>query len=399
MANNYLKVNMLGSFSINFRENVLSDSDNRSRKVWLLLAYMIYYRKRPIQQQEMITLLWRDDTDIANPGNAIKTMLHRVRSMLNALGDGVGYELIIRKNGTYAWNPKIATKLDIEEFGDLVAGAAKAKDDKTKLKRYLDAISLYNGDFLPKLGAEPWIMPITVYYHNQYLQAVKQALPLLENNAQYDEVVALCRKALQYEPFDEDIYYILMRNLLLLGQNQEVVDIYKDISGSFFANFGVLPSDNIRALYHEAARTVNDSALPLNMILSQLHEQDPEGGALFCDYDFFKNIYQAEARFVARSGDAIHIGLITVTDTKNKELGKRSQRITMANLQDLICKNLRRGDVVARCSGSQFIILLPQANYENSNMVLERIVKSFYRQYPHTPARLTSSLHPIEPVL
>ena len=38
----------------------------------------------------------------------------------------------------------------------------------------------------------------------------------------------------------------------------------------------------------------------------------------------------------------------------------------MNNLQVLVQNNLRRGDVIARCSISQYIILLPQANYETA---------------------------------
>ena len=46
---------------------------------------------------------------------------------------------------------------------------------------------------------------------------------------------------------------------------------------------------------------------------------------------------------------------------------------------------------------SQYILLLPQANYENSCKVCERIIKAFCRQYPHSPAQLHYSVQPLEP--
>ena len=49
-----LKVNMLGGLSIRSGDVEINDGDNRSRKVWLLLAYMIYCRKRPITQEELV---------------------------------------------------------------------------------------------------------------------------------------------------------------------------------------------------------------------------------------------------------------------------------------------------------------------------------------------------------
>ena len=69
----------------------------------------------------------------------------------------------------------------------------------------------------------------------------------------------------------------------------------------------------------------------------------------------------------------------------------------MKNLLDQIRYSLRRGDVVAPCSVSQYIMMLPQANYENSCMVMDRIIPTFCRQYPHSPARLQYAVLPMEP--
>ena len=39
-----IQVCMLGEFSLSTETQQLCDSDNRSRKVWTLLAYLIYHR-------------------------------------------------------------------------------------------------------------------------------------------------------------------------------------------------------------------------------------------------------------------------------------------------------------------------------------------------------------------
>lgn len=94
-----LKVNMLGGLSIQSGGAEINDSDNRSRKVWLLLAYMIYCRKRPVTQEELVRLLWDDGDNVTNPANALKTMFHRVRTTLDRLGDSAGHILIVRQGG------------------------------------------------------------------------------------------------------------------------------------------------------------------------------------------------------------------------------------------------------------------------------------------------------------
>ena len=71
----------------------------------------------------------------------------------------------------------------------------------------------------------------------------------------------------------------------------------------------------------------------------------------------------------------------------------------MEQLGQVLRTNLRRGDTISRCSVSQYIIMLPKANYENSCMVCDRLVRAFFRQYPHSPADIHYSVQPLEPAV
>ena len=186
--------------------------------------------------------------------------------------------------------------------------------------------------------------------------------------------------------------------LLRLASQPEAIALYDNMSNLLFANFGIMPSDAIRALYRDATR-VNDHVVSLNLLQEQLLETSETDGALFCDYDFFKIIYHAEARAMIRSGDAAHLALLTVSGINGAELAKRSLTRSMENLQVLVCNNLRVGDVATRCSLSQFAMLLPMANYENSCMICERIIKAFFRQYPHAPVQVNFGVQPLDPKL
>ena len=392
-----LNVQMLGEFSITMGEKQISDGGNRSRKVWLLLAYMIYNRNRSVSQEELVELLWGDEEDSTNPLNALKTMLHRVRAMLNQLEPGAGHILIVRRGGSYAWNTDVPIEFDIERFDNLCRRATSKTQENSRLTHMLQALTLYQGDFLSKLSTEPWVVPIAAYYHNLYTHTLLDALPLLEKRGEWEQVIQLCRAALKVEPYHEEIYRHLMRSLMECSDQKGAVQVYEEMSELLFSNFGVMPSDESRAVYREALRTVSDRAIPMGLVREQLKEQNAVPGALICDYDFFKAIYQMTARSVARTGDAVHIGLLTLSSADGKELSKRSVERAMENLQEQIRLNLRRGDVAAQCSVSQFILMLPQANYENSCMVCQRIGKAFARQYPHSPAKIHFSVHPLEP--
>lgn len=392
-----LKVRMFDGFSLANATREISDDDNRSYKVWLLLAYMIYCRNRPVSQEELIHLLWGESEGSSNPTNALKTMFHRVRSLLDQLDCGAGHSLIIRRRGSYAWNPDCPLTLDADTFESLCKEGAAAAEEDTKLECYLQALALYRGSFLPKLATESWVVPVNAYFSGLYAQAVHDTVSLLEKHGRPEEVISLCRKAVEIEPYDEFLYLHLIRGLLDRGDQKDALSVYESMSDMMFSNLGVMPSDELKALYREAARTVNDREISPGIVREQLKESAGHSGALFCGYDFFKVIYHAEARGVARSGSNAHLGLLTVSGENGEELSRQSLDRCMENLQDLILDSLRKGDIVSRCSIFQFILLLPQASYESSCMVMERIYKAFRRQYPHSPAKLRYSVQPLDP--
>jgi len=392
-----LKVRMLGGFSLEYGKNSVDDQNNRMRKVWLLLACLIYSRNSRLTQEHFINLLQGGSEESADPNGKLKAVFYRLRTMLNQLDASAGHDWIVRKNGTYAWNPEISLQLDVEEFEALCSAAASAGGEEQK-KLYLKALDLYRGDFLPKLNMESWVMPISAYYHQMYLNAVEQTLRLLEGDGAWAQIVSVCQQALKIEPYSEVIYQYLMRGCIAVNDRAGAVRAYEDMSELLFSTFGVMPSDESRQIYREALRETGSATIPAGTVRDQLKESDGAKGALYCEYDFFKMLYQVQARSIGRTGDVIHIALFSFHGHGRKELSRRSLDRAMDNFQEIVVSNLRQGDVVTRCSISQFIVMLPQANYEDSCKVCQRILKAFYRQYPHSPADIRSTVHPLEPV-
>ena len=390
-----LQVQMLGQFTLRYGDRTISDSDDRSRRVWSLLAYMLYNHGRSFAQEELIHLYWSNSEKSADPGNALKSIFHRIRTALDKLQPGLGRLLIRRKAGRYFWNNVMPLSLDIEDFEAHFHAAEAAGDDDVRLAEYQAALALYAGDPLPRMTDEIWTIPIVAYYHSLYTRAAAGAIELLEKQERTVEAVALCRRAIHIEPYQEDLYEHLMRGLLRTGDMKGAMSVYEEMSELQLAHFGVMPSETLRTLYRQATRTVNDRTLTMDEVCSQLAEPAPHGGAMVCEYDFFKILYRAEARSIARNGHSANICLLSVSGKDGEMLARRSLDPAMNNLQVLVQNNLRRGDVIARCSISQYIILLPQANYENSRMVADRLVSAFYRRYPHSPARLRYTVQPL----
>ena len=395
-AMSLLTIQTLGEFSLKYGENKISDRDNRSKKVWLLLAYLLCNKQTPVPQKKLIELLWGDDPASSNPENALKITFHRLRTMLDGLWPNAGRELIVHRDAGYVWNGAVEYTLDTEEFDRLVD--AQTMEEEARIAGCLSAMELYKGDFLEKLSSETWVIPITTHYHNRYIELVTELVPLLMQRERFTEAVAICRSAARVEPYHEPLHSLLIRALGAAGDQKAAAAAYEELAKKLFDDFGIMPSDEVRRAYREATQTLSDQTLPMEQVLEHLQEQAPASGALQCEYDYFKVLCYVEARAMERSGKATHIALLSITPAlENKPLSKRSLNTALEHLQNEIRTNLRRGDTFARCSGSQFIIMLPQANYENSCMVCRRITGAYARKYPHSPVKLHFMVQPLTP--
>ncbi len=385
-----LYIRMFGNFSLRSQHGYISSDNSRSKKVWLLLAYLLCKRGHPVSRNELIRLFWGNASN-HNPENALKTTLHRARTLLNQLWPSAGYELIIWNNGNYSWNPDIPLSADVDEFVRL--SQKDERDEPQWLQDVLDALSLYRGDFLSSLPTETWIIPLTAYYHNLYIQNVLDVVPFLFNQNRHQEAADICRKALSAEPYHEPLHCLFMQTLLALGDFNGAAAVYEEFRDRLFFDLGIKPGDEARAIYR-AATTVSSQALSIDIVLEHLQETDAKAGALQCEFDYFKILCYAESRGMARTGKTTHISILTVSDSI-RPLTRQNLDTAMERLGEQIRLTLRRGDAFSRCSASQFIILIPHANYENSCMISRKILNAFTRRYPNCPARIDFNVHPL----
>lgn len=391
----HIHVKMLGEFSFQAGGNKISDSDNRTKKIWLLLSYLLCQRGHAVSQRKLIELLWGEEPSSSNPENALRITFHRMRVMLNQLWPTAGRDLILHRDNGYIWNDEIPITLDCEVFERLCD--PKTHDEEAKLKSYLDALALYGGDFLEKQSSETWVIPISTHYHNLYVNAVLEAAALLSAREHHKEAADICRTAISAEPYHEPLHQVLMKELAAMGDQKGAAAVYEALSKRFFDDFGIRPNEQTRAVYRAAVHAISETTLAMDAVLEHLQEQDAASGTMQCDYDYFKVLCHAESRSMERNGKATHIVLLSVSSGGEAPLAKRTLYRVMEQLGEQIRLNLRRGDTFSRCSASQYIIMLPQANYENSCMVCRRVIGAFTREHPHVAAKVNYMVQPLTP--
>ena len=390
-----LQISMLGGFSLAYLGGAAIDyQSNRSNKLWMVLAYLLTHRGKQITQDELIDILWADE-DIDNPANTLKTLRHRLCSMLDELGGMPGKEMIRYNHGIYAWNEEVDCIIDIDQFSTYCALAEQEQNPEQKASYYLNAIEYYGGDFLPKLSSEMWVMSTHAYYHAEYLRVVKKCIALLQGTKRYYEIITVCRKAVAIEPYDEELHRELIYALVNTGAKQSALSHYEKVKETFYREFGLNLSEDLVELYKQIIAESNDYEVDLSIIKEQLQEEAAPG-AFYCEYALFKEIYRLMTRMLERNGQSVYLCLISVTDKNGKRIvNTKKQSEAVGKLRTAIQFSLRRGDVFTRYSVSQYLVLLSAINYENTEMVLDRIQANFKRDNPNLAVRLVKSSRPV----
>ena len=118
-------------------------------------------------------------------------------------------------------------------------------------------------------------------------------------------------------------------------------------------------------------------------------------GPFFCEYCIFQETYRLIARQASREGRSVYLCLLTVYDSNDEIPSLNKLDAAMKRLENAINASLRRGDVVSRYSGAQYVILLPNITYEDGGMVMERIIKQYYQANRRSILRLKYKLEQI----
>lgn len=395
--NKILQVQMFERFYIRDEENILDEEQIRSDMVTKLLIYILIHHKKQIRIQELSEALWQEGQS-DNPIGALKNLMYRLRSVLKKEWGEQNY--IITGRGVYFWNPELSINIDAEEFEQLYKQAVQTSDKEEKITYYRDALKLYKGIFLPNLSGEYWAASMATYYHSMYLSAVKSLARLLEEENRYEEMGRVCSGAIHLDALDEEIQCLFIQ--ALIGQNKQnlAIEQYHKAVEILYDNLGVKPSDAMRQLYTELLKRKHDQELDLGLIQDELRSDDDRKGAFLCEYGVFKKAYHLEARRAMRYGVALYLSLITLFPSipleNNSDAYLKIINSGMNAMQDALMNVLRNGDVVARYSSSQFIVMLPQCTDEASRKVMERIQERFYTENRKLKVRIQYSIEEME---
>lgn len=373
-----LEIATLGRFGVRCGDILLSEKAKRSYRLWDLFRFLITFRDRGSPPELIAETLWPDH-EYEDPTGAVRTMVYRLRRLLTEKSGCTETDFITFHQGGYQWNTKVNYRLDADEFERLCMQAAQvaaAKHTEQAIDLYHQALSMYKGEYLPESSHHEWAIPVRHRYHRIYLKALAEMILLLKGARRHGEIITICERAFDVEPLEEEIHLAFLEALMATGRQKQARAHYEYITSALYRELGVKPSAAMRSLYQRMRDDQPGMELDLSIIQESLREQQQAEGAFLCDPATFRSLYKLETRRGERSGQAVFLVLLTLTGPDFEPPHPAILRPAVRELEDLLVKNLRKGDIVSQWNEAQFLIIMPGLNMEHAEMVLRRIKNS-----------------------
>ena len=114
-------------------------------------------------------------------------------------------------------------------------------------------------------------------------------------------------------------------------------------------------------------------------ITTRLREKKMEG-SFVVEYGSFEKIYRFLERNIARENRQVQCVLFTVNEPEDKVLDSFALQRQMEHLEHAVSSSLRKGDVTTNYRSSQMLALLVDANQENAQIVVDRILQKYQKE-------------------
>ena len=381
MEEKRLRIKMLGGFSVYYGDIPIITERSRNSKVVQLLEYLLVMRHRAVPQEELTDILLHD-ADSDNLNNVLKNLVYRLRKLF--LLEGVpDVEFVYYKKGCYGFTDAVPIWMDVEAF---IETAEKTRDmdlsDEDRLQLALESLTLYGGDFLPRLSGEPWAMVRTVQYQGIYRDCIQLAYDLLANQGEYLQILELVHRATILYPYDEALHGLHISCLFELRRYKEALEEYETVANMLMDELGIRPSQELQDLYRNISARMQPFSDSVMEIREGMSEEEYRDGAYYCNYYDFTSTYRFIVRHMERSGQSAFLMLCSMVPSDMATLSNNKRVAELASAFRKAAEfSLRRGDVYTRYSTGQFLLLLMDINQENCHLVAKRLRANFYNGY------------------
>lgn len=200
--------------------------------------------------------------------------------------------------------------------------------------------------------------------------------------------VVLVRRAIDADPTNE-----ALQQRLIEGLRQTERDTDADQQVELAARLNSAARDEMMADYYDRIQRAS-RALETGLVQfkEELMRGEDNNRAIVCDRRVFRSLFCLQRRGMERTGGHALLGILTLTEL---DPASEKREAALNGLVKIMLLNLRRGDVITRLDESTIAMFLPNADESAANIIIDRLKRSFYLQFPSTGRTLSCAISAI----
>ena len=255
-----LKIRLLGGFRVEHNGKALTDWE--SFKTEALFAFLVLHPRETFRRPYLAGLLWPEKPE----RKAFTNLRHSLHKLRRVLPRHERYLHIDRVRAGFV--PKAKYWLDVEEFLRLLqeaepdpapgSSSSPSSDTDVNLPKLVEAVGLYRGSFLEGHPAHEvdeweWVARVREGLEARQVWALERLAEGYAKRAEHGEAAAYARKAVELQPYREELYRRLMRHLIAHGDFGEAARVYRECVRAL-EELGLTPGARTRELWEGIAR-------------------------------------------------------------------------------------------------------------------------------------------------
>lgn len=245
-------VRVFGGLEVSIGGRTVRERDWKKRKARLLFAMLVTRRGQDVPRDTVFEYLW-PELDEERAKNNLYVAWSTMKSVLVGPGQK-GPCPYVESVGGVCRTVRTNVRADVDEFEAALVRAREAEtagNAREALTAYEKVGDLYRGDLLPGDCYDDWFSVMRDHYRTQFVDAMLRATQLLNDADDPGNALTFVRRAIQSDPFREDLYQCALRCQIAAGQRSSAIDTYFQLRSKLADELGLDPSAETRALYDQ----------------------------------------------------------------------------------------------------------------------------------------------------
>lgn len=373
-----LCVKLFGVFSASYGDAVLTFGRQTDSKFSQLFQLLMTRPGQGFSKKSVEEILY-GCTEVENANASLNNTIFRLRKYLKSSPLPPG-EYLTLSDGVLCFGGDVEVESDAWSFACAAHAFENEPDRQKKMDICRGACGLYQGEFLPQLSNEIWVIEQSRAYHEMYSQMLDGLLHYLKEEGDYRSIEGLAAHAAEIYP-GEGWESWRIECLIVLGRYKEAEQVYQ-AAAAYAQEAGCFHSKEEQMKFNKMGAWIQRPEGTAEDIGRCLMERKPWEGAYNCTLPGFSDCFHMLKRIAARDGAVCFILLLcTVLDSGGHP----------ANAPEY-CKNrgeklratfkayLRRGDVYTKYSDNQYLLLCVGADKGSAFDIGRRIDTDFRKR-------------------